>query len=88
MEGWQNLANLVGVVDGFKLIGRKVRVVDSSHGWGGVKKYQEGKLTNIHWDGMAKANIDGHGFADSKWKGKYHCFEVFMGGRTDEEDIL
>jgi hypothetical protein len=85
---WISLSKLVGVVGAEKLIGRRVRVVDESHGWGGVDKGQEGVLTDIHWDGVAKANIEGHGFADSKWIGKYHCFEVLMGIRPDEEDIL
>ena len=88
MEGWINLANLVGVVDALKLIGKRTRVVGQTHGWGGVKKYQEGVLTDIQWDGIAFANIKGHGFDESKWKGKYNCFEVLMGERSDEEDIL
>lgn len=87
---WVNLKNIVGfITDVSTLIGMKTRVVDASHGWGGVKKGQEGILTDVHWDGIAKANIEGHGFDTSKWKGNYHCFEIFIpNGRTDEEDII
>ena len=84
-KGWTNLKFLAGKIDSNILIGKKVRAIDATNGWGAIEKGDEGKLTQISWDGKARADFEKqHG-----WYGMWSCFEVFMSGRSlDEEDIL
>ena len=84
-KGWTNLEFLAGKIDTMRLIGRTVRAVTATNGWGAIEKGEEGVLTQIHWDGTAKADFD----KQPAWYGKWNCFEVFMAGMSlDEEDIL
>ena len=84
-KGWTSLEFLAGKIDTMRLIGRTVRAVSATNGWGAIEKGEEGVLTQIHWDGTAKADFE----VQSGWYGKWNCFEVFMAGMSlDEEDIL
>jgi len=84
-KGWTNLSYLAGKIDSRTLIGRKVRAVSATNGWGAIEEGDEGVLRNISWDGTARADFKKQG----GWYGKWKCFDVFMAGiSVDEEDIL
>lgn len=84
-KGWTNLEFLAGKIDMKRLIGRKVQAVNATNGWGAIEKGEEGVLTQIHWDGTAKADFS----KQPAWYGKWNCFDVYMAGMSlDEEDIL
>jgi len=84
-KGWTNLRYLAGKIDSKTLIGRKVRVVSATNGWGAIEEGEEGVLKQISWDGTARADF----VKQPAWFGKWNCFDVFMAGiSVDEEDIL
>ena len=84
-KGWTNLSYLAGKIDSRTLIGRKVRAVSATNGWGAIEEGDEGTLRNVSWDGTARADFE----KQTAWYGKWDCFEVFMAGMSlDEEDIL
>ena len=84
-KGWTNLKFLAGKVDTKHLVGRTVRAVRATNGWGAIEEGDEGTLRNVSWDGTARADFE----KQPAWYGKWDCFEVFMAGMSlDEEDIL
>ena len=86
MNIWANLNDLFKQkgFDPSQLIGKKVRAVKETHGWGEVNFRDKGILVKIGWDGIAYAQFNDDHF---HWKGKYECFEVLI-NESDEEDIL